>query len=244
MEFKTKTNQNNGELTKDDRKNLGVILSAFANSMGGLVIWGVLAAKSDDSVDCATEPKPISEIEKFKSEAERALSQAIMPRHEDIRVAAVPHRDGAGYLLIQVERSERRPHRCEDGERQYFKRIGDSSIAMEHYDIEDSFKRMTIPKLTAQFQLKDVGTIADGAGGGFKTLNISVWLKNDSLVTASHPYFLIDDSNVKIAKIFAKPSNYTDGADQVIHPGLSLEVANFHHRSVILTAQVQLIAFK
>lgn len=101
LEFKTKTNANNGELTKDDRKNLGVILSAFANSMGGLVIWGILAAKNADNVDCATESRPISEIEKFKSEVERALSQAIMPRHEDIRVAAVSHRDGAGYLLIQ-----------------------------------------------------------------------------------------------------------------------------------------------
>src|SRR5262249_47263569 len=71
LEFKTKANHNNGELPKDDRKNLGIILSSFANSMGGLVIWGVLAAKNDDGVDCATEAKPISEIEKFKSEVER-----------------------------------------------------------------------------------------------------------------------------------------------------------------------------
>ena len=79
LEFKTKTNPTNGELAKEDRKNLAIILSAFANSMGGLVIWGVLAAKNGDGVDCATEAKPISEIEKFKSEVERALSQAIMP---------------------------------------------------------------------------------------------------------------------------------------------------------------------
>ena len=42
----------------------------------------------------------------------------------------MPGRDGAGYLLIEVGRSERRPHRCEFGEKQYFKRVGDSSIAM------------------------------------------------------------------------------------------------------------------
>jgi predicted HTH transcriptional regulator len=120
LEFKTKSNQANGELTKDDRRNLGIILSAFANSMGGLVIWGILATKNSDDIDCATGLKPIVEIEKFKSGIERALSQAVMPRHEGIRVASVPYRDGAGYLLIQVERSERRPHRCEYGDKQYF----------------------------------------------------------------------------------------------------------------------------
>ena len=38
LEFKTKASQKIGELTKEDRKNLGIILSALANSMGGLVI--------------------------------------------------------------------------------------------------------------------------------------------------------------------------------------------------------------
>jgi len=231
LEFKTKSNQANGELTKEDRKNLGIILSAFANSMGGLVIWGIVAAKNDDGVDCASDVKPISEIEKFKSEVERALSQAIMPRHDEIRVATVPERDKSGYLLIRVERSERRPHRCEYGEKQYFKRIGDSSIAMEHYDIEDSFKRMTVPKLSAEMELKDGATSPAGnPEGAYKTLNISIWLKNISPVTARYPYFLVDVSDVQRAPYLSRLSNYTGGADQVIHPGLSLEVANFHHR--------------
>jgi hypothetical protein len=232
LEFKTKSNQNNGELTKEDRKNLGTILSAFANSMGGLVIWGVLAAKNSDGIDCATESKPILEIEKFKSEVERALSQAIMPRHEDIRVAVVTEQDGAGYLLIQVERSERRPHRCEFGEKQYFKRIGDSSIAMEHYDIEDSFKRITVPKLSAEIELRDGGTTSS-KDGAYKTLTIAIWLKNDSLVTARYPYFLMDGANVDRAPFSQKPENYTGGADQVIHPGLSLEVIQLHHRVLL-----------
>ena len=104
-----------------------------------------------------------------------------------MRVAAVPGRDGAGYLLIEVGRSERRPHRCEFGEKQYFKRVGDSSIAMEHYDIEDSFKRMTIPKLTAHFKLQEGGSAGGGAEGPYKVLIIRILLENDLLVTASHP---------------------------------------------------------
>jgi predicted HTH transcriptional regulator len=139
LEFKTKSNPNNGELTKEDRKNLGITLSALSNSMGGILIWGILAAKNEDGVDCAFELRPISEIEKFKSEVERSLSQALMPRHDDIRVVRISlsTNPASGYLVIRVGRSERRPHRCEFGEKHYFKRIGDSSVAMEHYDIED-----------------------------------------------------------------------------------------------------------
>jgi hypothetical protein len=51
LEFKGKANPGNGELTKDDRRNLGTALSALSNSMGGLLIWGVVAAKNEDKID-------------------------------------------------------------------------------------------------------------------------------------------------------------------------------------------------
>jgi hypothetical protein len=47
-------------------------------------------------------------------------SQAIMPRHEGIRIAALANTEDTGFLLVDVERSERRPHRCEFGDKQYF----------------------------------------------------------------------------------------------------------------------------
>jgi hypothetical protein len=70
LEFKGKANPGNGELTKVDRRNLGITLSALSNSMGGLLIWGVVAAKNEDQIDCASELRPISHIEQFKNEIE------------------------------------------------------------------------------------------------------------------------------------------------------------------------------
>src|SRR4051812_25701529 len=85
LEFKTKSNSK-GDLTKEDRRNLGVAISAFANSMGGLLVWGVAAAKNEEGIDCAAELRPIAELERFKSEIERAVSQVVMPRHEGITI--------------------------------------------------------------------------------------------------------------------------------------------------------------
>jgi hypothetical protein len=229
LEFKTKSNPSNGELTKDDRKNLGVALSALSNSMGGTLIWGILAAKNEDGVDCAAELQPIAEIEKFKGGVERAVSQALMPRHDDIRIAKISQSTdpASGYLLIQVGRSERRPHRCEFGEKQYFKRIGDSSIAMEHYDIEDSSKRFVVPALEGQYRLSDGGRRA-GPDGAFRTVRISIELKNTSPVSARFPYLVIDDAaNIKmpfyVHRGIQQPrGSFYGGADDVIHPDLTM----------------------
>jgi hypothetical protein len=231
LEFKSKQHPNNGDLTKDDRKNLGIALSALSNSMGGLLIWGVEAGKNADGVDCATAVKPISQIEKFRTEVERAISQAIMPRHEGIRISIIRRsaEPNSGYLAVHVERSERRPHRCEFGEKQYFKRVGDSSIAMEHYDIEDSFKRFTAPRLEAEYRLSNAGR-RSGPNGSFATVRVIISLRNTSNMSAQYPYLKLEETQgIRPGAWYAGPDGgwlplpFQGGADVVIHPDLVLQ---------------------
>jgi len=50
-------------IDRDDKKNFAKALSGFANSDGGLVIWGVNAKKNAQGIDCAcgfNEIKPLS----------------------------------------------------------------------------------------------------------------------------------------------------------------------------------------
>src|SRR5260221_13411383 len=129
LEFKTKADPNKATLSADDRCVLGRTLSAFSNLMGGIIVYGVNAQKDDDGVDCATEAQPIRDIERFKNEVVRAAGQLLMPQHDGIMIEHIEAADraGAGYLVIYVERSERRPHRSEaKGDKQYYKRAGES----------------------------------------------------------------------------------------------------------------------
>lgn len=150
LDFKTKQDRTHGRFGKEDKAVFGKALSGFANSAGGILIWGVDARKADDGVDCAQELSPIADIERFTSEAQTLVGQLLIPRHDGIQIVGIPSETvrGSGYLMVMVERSERRPHRSEAaGEKQYFKRAGDNTFAMEHYDIEDAFKRAGAPAL-------------------------------------------------------------------------------------------------
>ena len=150
LDFKAKADASHGSPNDSDQENACEALSGFANSAGGLLIWGI-DRHEHDGIDCAQSPAPIARIEQFRSAINGLIGQLVMPRLDGVRTAIIfsTANPGSGYLLLDVERSERRPHRAEaKGKKAYVKRIGDSFFEMEHYDIEDAFKRNRIPDLS------------------------------------------------------------------------------------------------
>jgi hypothetical protein len=50
LDFKT---LKNAELTiRDDKLNIARCISCFANSSGGIIVWGIDARKNSDGIDC------------------------------------------------------------------------------------------------------------------------------------------------------------------------------------------------
>lgn len=234
LDFKTKQDPSKGGASRDDLQTFGRILSAFSNSMGGLLIWGVDARKDpNDEVDCAANLIPIQEIERFRSDLVRAAGQLLMPRHDGIQVETIPDKiNGGGFVAVYVERSERRPHMSTaSGDGRYYKRAGDSTFRMEHYDIEDSFKRLVVPDLTLTWSAL-VGSFGSSPDGVAATLRILLALANHSSVSARFPYLAIDEvDGVRRSEIDNSDAAvhtrgegssvwYEGGTDCVIHPGV------------------------
>jgi hypothetical protein len=229
LEFKTKEKRSTGEASPGDRRQLGKILSAFSNSAGGLFVWGVDARKNADDIDCAAELQPIAEIERFKNWVLRTTGEVLMPHHDGVSIEAIPSavQAGAGYIVAHVQRSERRPHRSEvKGDKQYYKRSGDSSFAMEHYDIEDSFKRFTVPSLQLQSKAFNGGSISTADSGRVVYIHSALSLYNPTSTTARHPYLIVElRPRFSVVGRFGIPE-YPDGdrlafeggADHVINP--------------------------
>lgn len=231
LDFKRKEVDRNGEFSPNDRKILAEALSGFANSAGGLIVFGVYARKGQDQIDCAQSAYPISDIQRFYSEAKTEVGRLIQPRLDDVAIEIIPSERvaGSGYLLVYVPRSERRPHRSEaKNQKGYYKRVGDSFFEMEHYDIEDAFSRTSVASLEPFYERgmnfhSDLG----------REFIFDIGLTNTSYTTAKLPFISIEGmSNCRhssygsnfegVARRGFKGSNYYIGETNfVIHPGLS-----------------------
>jgi hypothetical protein len=203
--------------------------------------WGVDARKGADGIDCAQSLKPISDIQRFNASVTNLIGQLLMPRHEGVRTAIISSSTNptSGYLLLEVDRSERRPHRSEaKGGKGYYKRIGDSFFEMEHYDIEDAFNRMHVPSLSFAWRIDRTTTYGRSGEGGFDA-DITLQLRNNSTRTAKFPCLYIrrpQGVNLKSSGGYISPlqfrvrtegewTYFIGGADHVINPETRSSIA-------------------
>jgi hypothetical protein len=139
---------NDPAMDRDDRKSLALALSGFANSDGGIVVWGVEASKEQTTgVDCAIAEVPISNLDLFLSRLQSLTGEAAAPLVEGVLHEAIDMGDGSGFAKTLVPPSDAGPHMARSGEGRYFKRSGDSFYRMEHFDVEDMFGRRRKPSL-------------------------------------------------------------------------------------------------
>ncbi|MCW7464062.1 AlbA family DNA-binding domain-containing protein [Leptospira limi] len=140
LDFKT---AKGGSLrSEDDKKNLSKALSGFANSAGGIIIWGVLAKKNDNNIDCATKCEPIQNISQFYSRLNELTGEFVQPLVEKVehKILILDHAQDTGFAVSLIPESLSPPHMAViDG--RYYKRSGASFYPMEHFDLEDMFGR-------------------------------------------------------------------------------------------------------
>ncbi|WP_422367893.1 helix-turn-helix domain-containing protein [Pelagibius sp.] len=139
LEFKQKEDPRTSNLSKNDRRNLGAALSASSNADGGVIIFGV-GTKKDEGIDVAVEALPIADIGRFEASITSLIGEYLRPENPSIATLAIPstNENGAGYLAIQIGKSEMRPHMSMAPDHQkYFRRGVDSTRAMDHSEIRD-----------------------------------------------------------------------------------------------------------
>jgi hypothetical protein len=107
---------------------------------------------------------------------------------------------------------------------------------MEHYDIEDSFKRMVVPELRVEYVIRE-GLVGGGGLAGFSvTVPIDVLLLNESTATARFPYFAMEGLNGATWVLSAQRHGihprkvgevtyFESAVDSVIHPDTSMVIA-------------------
>ena len=229
LEFKT---VNTNDLSHaDDRKNLAKALSGFANSSGGLQVWGIEAGKNANQIDCAIRTVEIPQVRLFVTRLNTLTGQAVSPVVDGVRHKTIILNGDAGFAVTLVPESDSGPHMAKCREDRYYKRSGDSFYKMEHYDLEDMFGRRRKPRLEFTTRQERRGANTE----------IIVGIRNVGRATARTPYLAFNvtapfgpsrygldgNGNTGLPKLHdGDPLRYRYGSIEglVIHPGTNHEV--------------------
>lgn len=138
LDFKSQTDFTK----KEHRKNLAKFISGFANADGGLIVWGVRCKPSEDSGDVADAVEPIGNFVQFRDALIRYSADAVNPSVTGVDHKFFPFPTGdLGTAITLVPPGEAGPYMAKFGEDRYFRRHGNQTLRMEHFEIADMFGR-------------------------------------------------------------------------------------------------------
>jgi Putative DNA-binding domain len=118
-------------------------VSAFANSDGGILIYGI---QENDHLPTGRDSGADHKV--FNRERiENVILSHISPRIEGLRIAQIPVSESTSIYAIEIPKSFRGPHQ-QSPDKKYYKRFNFQAVAMEDYEVNDvRNRRIVIPPL-------------------------------------------------------------------------------------------------
>jgi len=240
IEFKRKANRATPKPDRADYAEFSKALSGFANSAGGILLWGVGTTKKDGR-DIATDREPIVDYASFAARLQDGLLAAVEPSVDGVRIETIASADPrVGYVKCLVPPSGRIPHRA-SADHEYYKRSGDDFYKLEHFDIADMFGRPPVPRLKVGLTIVQGGMI--GGGGQDKHLGRALLtIRNEGRGSARSPYLSVTLSEAyafpdggRITRQHSNSRRFIYAPpDLVIHPGFEHEAPEFRVYTDIL----------
>jgi Putative DNA-binding domain len=134
-----KTDGRKTELTKD--------VSAFANSSGGVVIYGIAEPQDKAKRHLPERLDPVRRADISKEWLEQVI-QTVQPRIDGVVIhpVAIDEQAGLACYVVEVPKSHT-AHQARD--HVYYKRHNFNVLAMEDYEVRDVMNRRTHPKIRA-----------------------------------------------------------------------------------------------
>lgn len=242
LDFKT---MSESPMKKDDNKNFAKSLSGFANSSGGIIVWGVEAKKIDGGPDVASGAKTLNSVKDIISKLNSFTRKFVSPIVEDVEHKEI-FTDGSetdGFVVTLIPESSSPPHMVMAGIGKYYKRSGDSFYPTEHFDLADMFGRRPQPVL--EFVIEKDPNQSD-------RFNHKVGIRNIGKDIAKFPFLQIElagilfeiskyelDGNGNaglplLATPVSRPTQRTYGGsvDTVVYPGDTLWITKIRTKSM------------
>ncbi|MBN9203069.1 helix-turn-helix domain-containing protein [Methylibium petroleiphilum] len=94
-------------LAPEDNKNLSKAISGFANSSGGIVVWGVDCRRDGSTGSEVAEKHPLLDAAGFNTKIQAAVSRTTIPPHPGVQVLSFdePGQSPLGYVVVYIPQS-------------------------------------------------------------------------------------------------------------------------------------------
>lgn len=143
----------------DDKKKLELSkdVSAFANSAGGRLIYGIVEdGPHPKELDKGSDPKVIT-----REWLEQVINTTIQPRIHGAVIKPVPLASGGTAFVVDIPKTEAGgPHQA--GDQRYYRRFNFQSVPMYHHEIMDVANRAASPLIEMRWDHVRRGTVANG----------------------------------------------------------------------------------
>jgi hypothetical protein len=189
LEFKQKADRTKPAFSGKDDWHFSRALAGFANSDGGILVWGV---KSEKPNDCPVELMAIRGYEEFLGRLKKSLIDSVQPSVDGVRIEGIPAgQTDFGYVKCLIPASSKTPHRAMLADREYYKRSTEGFYRLEHFDLEDLFGRRPVPVLRVTLDRRADGLQTEGPGTTIYTGRVVVALRNEGRGSARSPYLVV-----------------------------------------------------
>ena len=211
-------------------------LSAFANSQGGVLVWGI-GAKKVQKVDAARSIQLVPNPEELRTRLYELHHQATDPPLPGIEIKTVadPNEAGQGFVVCFVPAGDSVPYRAEHCEYQYYMRVGDSSVVPSRVML----RRLFYPQSLARPEISVVAKLERNNRGSVYNMKMKyeVYIINSGTSSANDTHVILCD-NVRydsegssyyqgdFALVGAEQNRAQFSSTKPIHPGQSAVVGS------------------
>lgn len=177
------------QLAPEDNKNLSKAISGFANSSGGVVVWGVDCRRDNATGNEVAAKHPLVDAQGFNTKLQAAISRTTVPPHPGVEVVAFEDASGnpAGYVAVFVPQSLIGPIRSVVTNH-YHVRTGSDFGLVSHDVLAGMFGRAPQPSV-------DLNWISNHARLGFPpgclAIRFGLIAVNLGAVVAERPYLSV-----------------------------------------------------
>ncbi|NQY68449.1 MAG: ATP-binding protein, partial [Flavobacteriales bacterium] len=163
MEFQTVNYPTAITETKNfDLEALSKALSGFANSQGGIIVWGIFVKMDAKAKGSADRKNPIKDLNGFMEFLEESTEMMVSPRITGVKHKIIEESSNFGYAATYIPASTKAPHMA-NFQKLYYKRSGARFYKCEHYDVTDMIGRALKPEL----EMIVFGAAPSGSGSSY-----------------------------------------------------------------------------